>query len=238
MRRILTVLLSCIAVVFHSAGVSSAVDTVDVVVDPDTNPSCAEWAERGECSRNTGYMLANCATSCAAVAAAEAAEAAELQGIESFFDLSAPDIDGNVIKFEQFRGQVTILTNVASYCGYTESHYTGLVELWSQLSGENVNILAFPCNQFGEQEPGTAAEIKAFAAEKGVKFTMMQKINVNGPDASTVYKYIKHETGVDFIKWNFATYFVIAPDGSLTQHSGVEPLELKGFALSLLKEEL
>lgn len=204
----------------------------------DLNPSCKEWADRGECGRNPGFMLSNCGASCAHVQAVAAAEAAELSGIQSFFDLSAADIDGNVIHFEQFRGQVTILTNVASYCGYTESHYTGLVELWSHLSEENANILAFPCNQFGKQEPGTAAEIKAFASEKGVKFRMMQKINVNGPDASLVYKYLKRETGVDFIQWNFATYFVVAPDGSVTQHSGVEPLDLKGFALSLLKEEL
>lgn len=219
-------------------GAVAAAAAADADFDADLNPSCGEWAGRGECERNPGYMVANCATSCAKIEQQAAAEAAELEGIGSFFELTAADIDGNPVKFEQFRGQVTILTNVASYCGYTESHYTGLVELWSQLSGENVNILAFPCNQFGQQEPGTADEIKQFAAEKGVKFRMMEKVNVNGPDASTVYKFLKRETGVDFIQWNFATYFVIAPDGSMTQHSGVEPLDLKGVALSLLKEEL
>lgn len=183
-------------------------------------------------------MLANCGTSCAKVEETAAARDAEIAAIGSFFDLSANDLEGNPVKFEQFRGQVTILTNVASYCGYTESHYTQLVELWSQLKNENVNILAFPCNQFGQQEPGTAEEIKAFAASKGVKFTMMEKIDVNGPGAALVYKYLKRRTGVDFITWNFATYFVVAPDGSVTQHSGVEPLELKDLALSLLKDEL
>jgi hypothetical protein len=94
-------------------------------------------------------MLQNCAVACAKVQAAANADNAAIAGIGSFFDLSAPDIDGNEIKFEQFRGQVTVLVNVASYCGYTESHYQGLVELYGHVKGEAVNILAFPCNQFG-----------------------------------------------------------------------------------------
>lgn len=183
-------------------------------------------------------MTANCASSCVKIAEHAVAEKAALAKIGSFFDLTANDIDGNEIKFDQFSGRVTILTNVASFCGYTENHYHQLVELWSQVKGENVNILAFPCNQFGQQEPGSADEIKAFAKENGVEFTMMSKINVNGPEANLVYKYLKSQTGVDFIKWNFATYFVVAPDGTITEHSGVEPLQLKDFALSLLKDEL
>ena len=100
-------------------------------------------------------MLVNCATSCKetqheAMRMASLVEQ-ELAHVDDFFDLSAKDIDGNVIKFETFRGKVTILTNVATYCGRTAAHYKGLVELWAQLSAsfaETVNILAFPCNQF------------------------------------------------------------------------------------------
>jgi len=180
-------------------------------------------------------MLANCGTSCAAVDEAAAAAEAELSSIGSVFELKAKDLDGNLVEFSKFQGQVTILTNVASYCGYTETHYKQLVELWSELRNENVNILAFPCNQFGAQEPGTADEIKQFAASKGVEFTMMEKINVNGPDASIVYKYLKAQTGASFIQWNFATYFVIGPDGAISIFNGVEPLELKEVALSMLK---
>jgi glutathione peroxidase-family protein len=66
----------------------------------------------------------------------------------------------------------------------------------------------------------------------------MEKIDVNGANASLVYKYMKHATGVASITWNFATYFVVSPDGVITAHSGVEPMELKGSVLSLLKEEL
>jgi len=69
----------------------------------------------------------------------------ELAGIDSFFDLEAQDINGKTLKFEQFRGKVTIIVNVASYCGYTESHYHGLVELWSNIKDKDVEILAFPC---------------------------------------------------------------------------------------------
>jgi glutathione peroxidase-family protein len=162
----------------------------------------------------------------------------ELQSIGSFFDLSARDIDGKPVDFDQFRGSVTILVNVASYCGYTKSHYEGLVELWSHVEGENVQILAFPCNQFGKQEPGSAAEIKDFAKSEGVKFRMMEKINVNGPDTSIVYKYLKNKAGPGKIQWNFATYFVVGPDGDVQSHSGVEPMQLKDLALNLLKEEL
>jgi glutathione peroxidase len=74
--------------------------------------------------------------------------------ITSFFELAAEDIDENPIIFDQFKGQVTVIANVASYCGYTESHYEGLNKLFAKFQGSKVplNILAFPCNQFGEQE--------------------------------------------------------------------------------------
>jgi hypothetical protein len=74
--------------------------------------------------------------------------------INSFFDLEAQDIDEKLLKFDQFKGQVTVITNVASYCGYTESHYKGLNKLYAKFQGSKIplNILAFPCNQFGEQE--------------------------------------------------------------------------------------
>jgi glutathione peroxidase-family protein len=183
-------------------------------------------------------MLPNCATSCHEIEQAEIRSLSELATVSSFFELSAHDIDGRLIDFDAYRGQVTIITNVASYCGYTDSHYKGLVELWSQVGGASVNILAFPCNQFGKQEPGTAEDIKEFAQERGVRFQMMQKVDVNGPAASLVYKFLKKQGGVDMIQWNFATYFVVAPDGTVTAHNDVEPMDLKPIALSLLQDEL
>ena len=202
----------------------------------DTDDRCPGWAESGECDNNPGYMQSNCAASCDAIDKARLADAAELEGVE-FYDLSAKDIDGNVLQFSSLKDKVTVITNVASYCGYTESHYRGLVELYGELQGTPVEILAFPCNQFGSQEPKSNEEIKQFASKKGVKFTMMEKINVNGPNASLVYKYLKSKAGPSNISWNFATYFVVDPNGNVESFSGVEPMQLKDGVVGLLEKE-
>lgn len=149
-------------------------------------------------------QLIQCAKSCHKAQQAAAKMAEEVAAIDSFFSLQAKDIDGNMLNFETLRGQVTVMTNVASYCGFTESHYRGLVELYSETADMPVTILAFPCNQFGKQEPGTADEIKDFASSKGVQFKLMEKIDVNGPDAHIVYKFLKAKTNTSAIGWNFA----------------------------------
>jgi glutathione peroxidase len=180
-------------------------------------------------------MRANCAASCEAVEKQALADAKAVEAIGSFFDLVADDIHGNSVHFSQFKDQVTIVVNVASKCGYTDDHYKQLVQLWSQVkSTGKVNILAFPCNQFGAQEPESNDKIFDFALGYGVGFQMMSKINVNGANASIVYKYLKKMAGPSSIGWNFATYYVVAPDGTIQSHSGVEPLELKELALAML----
>ena len=151
-------------------------------------------------------MYESCATSCDKIEKVTAGAQRELEAIGSFFDLESKDINGKMIKFEQFRGKVTIIVNVASYCGYTESHYHGLVDLWSNIKDEEIEILAFPCNQFGQQEPESNDRIAKFAKGKGVEFTMMSKVNVNGPNASLVYKYLKNQAGPSSISWNFGAY--------------------------------
>jgi glutathione peroxidase-family protein len=184
-------------------------------------------------------MLKTCGTSCARAAEQALKNSKELEGINSFFDLSAKDIHGNLIEFSKFQGEVTIIVNVASYCGYTDSHYRGLVKLFGKVKHTGkVNILAFPCNQFGKQEPKSNDEIFDFALGYGVEFTMMEKIDVNGPDASVIYKYLKSEAGPATITWNFATYYVVSPSGSISSQSGVEPHELSEVALDLLEGEL
>jgi glutathione peroxidase len=131
------------------------------------------------------------------------------------------------------------VVNVASECGYTDSHYKGLVKLWRQVEPtKQINILGFPCNQFGHQEPGSAEEIYEFARDEyGVEFTMMEKVDVNGPNASIVYKYLKSKAGPGSIAWNFATYFVISPDGTVESHSGVQPMDLKDRLLDLVQND-
>ena len=90
-----------------------------------------------------------------------------------------------------------------------------------------LQILAFPCNQFGEQEPGTNEEISEFAELKGATFHVMEKIDVNGPNASELYKFLKEQAGIENIEWNFATYFLVGRDGSVQAFSGVEPKDLR-----------
>lgn len=197
---------------------------------------CRAWAEAGECEANPGFMLSNCAASCAKNDAAAARDAEELKQVSSFFDLTANDISGNPLDFSEFEGRVTVLVNVASECGYTDSHYRGLVKLWSHVKHtQQIHILAFPCDQFGHQEPGTSEEIHEFAVQKyGVDFTMMEKIDVNGPNASIIYKFLKSKAGPASIGWNFATYFVVSPDGAIEAYSNVEPMELKETLFGLL----
>ena len=195
-------------------------------VDRDKHDNCADWANMGECRANPNFMLIQCAASCYEAERAAKQDAEQVAAVDSFFDLSAKDILGNDFSFEKLRGQVTVLTNVASYCGYTADHYKSLVELYAATENYPVTILAFPCNQFGQQEPGTADEIQQFAARKGVQFQMMAKIDVNGPSAHLVYKYLKHHADVAAIGWNFATYFVVDPQGQVSAFHGVEPMEL------------
>jgi glutathione peroxidase-family protein len=193
----------------------------------------------GECDHNPGFMLRECSNACSRLNEVRIDQQSRVRSVRSFFDLEGTDLDGNPFPFSQLEGKVTVVVNVASYCGYTESHYRGLVELWSQIKNENVQILAFPCNQFGKQEPGTADEIAAFAKSKGVEFKMMQKLDVNGPNTSLIYLYLKSQTDVTAITWNFATYFLVGPDGAVSAHTGVEPLQLKASILEMLgKEEL
>lgn len=101
----------------------------------------------------------------------------------------ALDIDGHEILFRQFIGKVVLVVNVASSCGYTEQNYRGLQALYDKYGSDGLEILAFPSNQFGGQEPGTEATIKDFVNSRyGVTFRMMSKVDVNGQFASPVFR--------------------------------------------------
>lgn len=166
---------------------------------------------------------------------------ADYKKAHSIYDFTVKDIKGQPVSLEKYRGHVCIIVNVASQCGYTKTHYDQLVELYEQyheskglcilgkprvLLEKSCLILcfikAFPCNQFGNQEPGNNEEICEFVSKKNVKFDMFDKINVNGDEADPLFKYLKHKQGGtfgSFIKWNF-TKFIIDRNGQPVERHG------------------
>jgi len=137
----------------------------------------------------------------------------------SISDFSATDIDGNEVNLDSYKDHVCIVVNVASKWGKTAVNYEQLVALQKKYAEAGLRIIAFPCNQFGSQEPGTNEEIKAFAENKGVEFgkgfDLYSKIDVNGKNTHPLWDYLKNKQGGTFfnaIKWNF-TKFVIGKDG-------------------------
>ena len=134
------------------------------------------------------------------------------------FDFSAVDLDGHAKDFSDYRGQVLLVVNTASKCGFTPQ-YTGLEALWRKHRDAGFAVLGFPCDQFGHQEPGDADEIKSFCSlSYDVSFPMFGKIEVNGDNAHPLYQWLKKEKsgllGIGAIKWNF-TKFLIGRDGAV-----------------------
>lgn len=128
------------------------------------------------------------------------------------FDFETRALDGAAMPLSAFRGQVLLIVNTASKCGFTPQ-YAGLEELHRRFAGEGFSVIGFPCNQFGAQEPGSAEEIGAFCAKNyGVTFPMFAKIEVNGDGAHPLYKYLKQHAkgilGTEAIKWNFTKFLV------------------------------
>ena len=144
------------------------------------------------------------------------------------YDFAVSDIHGKQRKLGEFKGKVMLIVNVASKCGFTPQ-YKGLEALYEKLHSRGLEVLGFPCNQFGAQEPGTADEIESFCEMNyGVTFPLFAKIDVNGKDAAPVYKYLKKEKpgllGSEAIKWNF-TKFLVDRNGKVIERYGsnVEP---------------
>nr|AIN34709.1 fatty alcohol acetyltransferase [Agrotis segetum] len=157
---------------------------------------------------------------------------------KTVYEFTVKDIQGQEVKLERYKGKVLIIVNVASHCGYTNSHYTELNELYEKYSKKGLRILAFPCNQFGGQEPGTLKEILQFTKEKKVKFDLFEKIEVNGENAHPLWKFLKRIQGGtlgDFIKWNFSK-FIIDRNGVPVERFGpnTSPLELEPYLEKLL----
>lgn len=153
---------------------------------------------------------------------------------KTVYDFSAVDIDGNKVDLgERYRGHVLIIVNVASKCGYTDGHYSELNQLYEEYGEtKGLRILAFPSNQFANQEPQSNEQIKKFAREKkGAKFDLFSKIYVNGDETHPLWKFLKEKQGgtlFDAIKWNF-TKFIVDKNGNPVERHGPQtsPLELK-----------
>lgn len=130
----------------------------------------------------------------------------------TIYDFSAKTIDGDEQKLSAYRGKTLLIVNVASKCGFTPQ-YEGLEALYRDFKPMGLVVLGFPCDQFGHQEPGDENEIKNFCSlNYEVTFPLFSKIDVNGPNAHPLYKYLKHEAkgllGSEAVKWNFTKFLV------------------------------
>ncbi|MDB5929671.1 MAG: Glutathione peroxidase [Polaromonas sp.] len=134
----------------------------------------------------------------------------------SIYDFQARQINGQDIDLSAFKGKVMLIVNTASACGFTPQ-FGGLEELHKAYAGKGLAVLGFPCNQFGAQDPGPDSEIASFCqVNYGVSFPMMSKVEVSGPAAHPLYKWLTAEApgllGSKAIKWNF-TKFLVGKDG-------------------------
>ena len=140
--------------------------------------------------------------------------------MSGIYDIDVTTIDGEQRSMGDYRGKTLLVVNVASKCGFTPQ-YTGLEKLYRDLRDKGVEVLGFPCDQFGHQEPGDEAEIKNFCSlTYDVTFPMFSKIDVNGSDTAPLYAYLKKEApglmGSKSIKWNF-TKFLIDREGNVVK---------------------
>lgn len=146
--------------------------------------------------------------------------------MNNIHEISVRDMDGKEIKLSEYKGKVLMIVNVASKCGYTKQ-YAGLENLYEKYKSKGFEILAFPCNDFGGQEPGTNKEIREFCtATFGVKFKLFDKIKVLGENKSKLYSVLTNndKTESGDIKWNFEK-FIISKNGDIVARfrSAVEP---------------
>ena len=147
------------------------------------------------------------------------AETKQQERDKTIYDFSVKTIDGQEQSLSHYKGNVVLIVNVASKCGFTPQ-YKGLQELYNKYKNQGFVVLAFPCNQFLSQEPGTNDEIKHFCSiNYGITFPMFDKIDVNGDTAHPLYSYLTSAKGgfiTDSIKWNF-TKFLIDRKGTVVK---------------------
>ncbi len=159
--------------------------------------------------------------------------------VDNILNITVTDIEGKKVNLSDYKDKVLLIVNVASYCGYTKQ-YAGLQDLYETYKDKGFEILAFPCNQFGNQEPGTNEEIKNFCSSKfNVTFRLFDKIDVNGNNKSPLYKVLTDNlvTGKSDIRWNFEK-FLIGKNGKIVKRfpSATDPLSDE--IIDTIKKEL
>ena len=160
--------------------------------------------------------------------------------MKTFYDFNVQNISGKTISLSDYKDKVVLVVNVASKCGYTPQ-YAGLEKLYKKYKAQGFVVLGFPCNQFRNQEPGSAKEIQNFCkVNYGVTFPLFAKIDVNGANADPLYVYLKKQApgfmGTEGIKWNF-TKFLIDKKGNVVKRYGssTKPKDIANNIEKLLK---
>jgi glutathione peroxidase len=157
----------------------------------------------------------------------------------SIYDFFVTTIEGESINLSNYKDRVLLIVNTASQCGFTPQ-YQGLQALYDKYASQGLVILGFPCNQFGQQEPGSASEIRSFCETRfGVTFPLFQKVDVNGKDAHPLFQYLTKAApglfGTETIKWNF-TKFLVDRSGKVVERyaSLAKPEDLEKAIQKLL----
>ncbi|PIN09114.1 Glutathione peroxidase [Handroanthus impetiginosus] len=167
------------------------------------------------------------------------AEDMAAESSKSIYEFTVKDIRGNDVPLSKYQGKVLLIVNVASKCGLTQSNYKELNILYEKYKDQGFEILAFPCNQFASQEPGSNEEIEETVCTRfKAEFSIFDKIDVNGKNAAPLYKFLKSEKGglfVDAIKWNF-TKFLVNKEGKVVQRYAptTSPLAIEKDVQNLL----
>jgi len=154
------------------------------------------------------------------------------------YDFEASLLDGTLQKLDAYRGKLLLIVNVASKCGFTPQ-YEGLEALYRARRDRGFVVLGFPCNQFGHQEPGDAADIRNFCSTKyDVTFPLFAKVDVNGADAHPLYKFLKHAApgvlGSEAIKWNFTKFLIDREGNVVRRYASADAPEKVGKDLSIM----
>jgi len=161
---------------------------------------------------------------------------------KTIYDFKVKDAEGKDVSLDKYKGKVVLIVNVASQCGLTNANYTQLKELLDEFKGKGFEVAAFPCNQFGGQEPDCEIDIKNFVKEKfNFEPELYGKVKVNGDEADPLFKFLKKEKGgtlIDAIKWNFGK-FLVDKNGVVVQRYAptTEPKSIVKDIQKLLNDE-